>query len=152
MGEVISYCLSDKEHYPLHACFCHATIHFQHASNHREQEALKQLLEKRNRLEELESEGHQRSICTQVHVCSVCKQSGHNKRSCHVLRQSNSTNQLRHLMVLKNKVTCCQDSHELFLFLAIHKLSLYMYNYIAYYTHKLNFEVKIKILCSSMVD
>ena len=36
------------------------TIFYQHASNHREQEALKQILEKRNRIKELEDNGHQR--------------------------------------------------------------------------------------------
>lgn len=63
------------------------TIHFQHASNHREQEALKQLLEKRNRLEDLEE--HQRT--KHVQTCSFCKESGHNKRSCRILKESNNT-------------------------------------------------------------
>ena len=56
------------------------TIHFQHATNHRESEALKQLMEKRNRIEEQESEGCQRS--KQVQRCSFCKSAGHNKRTC----------------------------------------------------------------------
>ena len=47
------------------------TIHFQHSSNHCEHNALKQLIQKRNRLEELESEGHQRA--KQAQVCSVSK-------------------------------------------------------------------------------
>ena len=55
------------------------TIHFQHSTNHREAEALQQLLEKRNRLDELESEC-QRS--KQIQKCSLCKSVGHNKRSC----------------------------------------------------------------------
>ena len=37
------------------------TLFFQDASNHHEQQALKQILEKRNRLEELEYQGYQRS-------------------------------------------------------------------------------------------
>ena len=56
------------------------TVHFQHSSNHREAEALKQLLEKRNRIEELEREGHQRTKKTQH--CGICRQAGHNRRSC----------------------------------------------------------------------
>ncbi len=43
------------------------TIHYQHSTNHRESEALKQLLEKGNRIEELEY-GYQRS--KQVQKCS----------------------------------------------------------------------------------
>ena len=35
------------------------TIFFQHTSNHHEQEAHKQILEKRNRIEELEYQGYQ---------------------------------------------------------------------------------------------
>lgn len=59
------------------------TIHFQRASNHRELEGLKQLLEKRNRIELLESGGYQRTKRAQA--CSICKQTGHNKRSCPTL-------------------------------------------------------------------
>lgn len=47
------------------------TIHFQHSSNHRELEVLKQLLEKRNRIEELERGGYQRT--KQAQACSICK-------------------------------------------------------------------------------
>ena len=54
------------------------TIYFQHASNHREQEALQQILEKRNRIEELEDQGHHRSV--RELKCSKCNQTGHNKR------------------------------------------------------------------------
>lgn len=56
------------------------TVHFQRSSNHREHEALKQLLEKRNRIEELEIDGFQRKKAEQK--CSSCKLPGHNKRSC----------------------------------------------------------------------
>lgn len=56
------------------------TQHFQRASNHRDHESLKQLLEKRNRLESLKDSGYQRK--KQVQRCSQCKQTGHNKRSC----------------------------------------------------------------------
>ena len=60
------------------------TVHFQHASNHREQEALTQILEKRNRLEELKQRGHQRArrekkcsyvskqVTTRKHVLLIC--------------------------------------------------------------------------------
>ena len=56
------------------------TIHFQRSSNHRETEAFKQMLQKRNRIEELEIEGHQRIVRTQK--CSICNNYGHNKRTC----------------------------------------------------------------------
>ena len=55
------------------------TIHFKHSTNHRESEALKQILEKGNRIEELGG-GFQR--CKQVQGCSTCKGSGHNRRTC----------------------------------------------------------------------
>ena len=56
------------------------TIYFQHSSNHREHQALKQILEKRNRIEEFELTGHKRTIRSLK--CSVCGQIGHNKRTC----------------------------------------------------------------------
>ena len=56
------------------------TTHFQHSSNHRELEALKQMLQKRNRIEDLESRGFQRP--KQIQVCTVCKKSGHNRCTC----------------------------------------------------------------------
>ena len=56
------------------------TIHFQRSSNHKEADSLRQLLEKRNRIEELEIGGHQRT--KQVKACGICKQTGHNKRTC----------------------------------------------------------------------
>ena len=56
------------------------TVHFQRSSNHREYEALKQLLEKRNRIEELEIGGFERK--KEEQKCSICKLPGHNKRSC----------------------------------------------------------------------
>ena len=56
------------------------TVHFQRSSNHREHEALKQLLEKRNRIEELEIGGFERK--KEEQKCSICKLPGHNKRSC----------------------------------------------------------------------
>jgi len=56
------------------------TIFYQHASNHREQEALRQVLEKRNRIDELEENGYQRVGREQK--CSICKEKGHNKKTC----------------------------------------------------------------------
>ena len=53
------------------------TLFFQDASNHHEQQALKQILEKRNRLEELEYQGYQRSAREQK--CSICNQKDHTK-------------------------------------------------------------------------
>lgn len=56
------------------------TIHFQRASNHREMDAFRQVLEKRNRLEKLEDDGYARS--KEVQRCSSCKGQSHNKRTC----------------------------------------------------------------------
>ena len=56
------------------------TKHFQHATNHQEIQSLRQILEKRLRIETLKERGYQ---CTKrVQTCSICKQAGHNKRSC----------------------------------------------------------------------
>ena len=57
-----------------------STKQFQRASNHRNIESLKQMLEKRNRVENLEDSGYQR--IKRVLTCSKCKKTGHNKRSC----------------------------------------------------------------------
>lgn len=56
------------------------TKHFQRATNHQGYQALKQVLEKRNRIELLEDGGYQRP--KQVQTCTICRQPGHNKRSC----------------------------------------------------------------------
>ena len=64
------------------------TQHFQRASNHRDYEALKQIMEKWNRIETLEDCGHGREKRTQM--CSNCKAVGHNKRSCTVLQPLNT--------------------------------------------------------------
>ena len=55
------------------------TKHYQRATNHH-YDALKQVLEKRNRIELLEDGGYQRT--KRVQTCSICKLTGHNKRSC----------------------------------------------------------------------
>ena len=57
-----------------------STKQFQLASSHRDIESLQQMLEKRNRIENLEDNGHQR--IKRVQTCSKCKKTGHNKRSC----------------------------------------------------------------------
>lgn len=56
------------------------TKHFQWSSSHRDEDALKQVLEKRNRIENLEDSGHSRM--KQILKCSKCNEPGHNKRSC----------------------------------------------------------------------
>ena len=61
------------------------TKNFFRSTNHRDKDALKQMLHKLNRLEELRDSGCCRSKT--VHVCSVCNNSGHNARTC----QKNST-------------------------------------------------------------
>jgi hypothetical protein len=56
------------------------TKHYLRSTNHRETEALHQLIQKRNRLEYLEHRGYAREKrkCT----CTNCGQLGHNKRKC----------------------------------------------------------------------
>ena len=56
------------------------TKHYLRSTNHREKEALYQLIEKRNRLEYLEHKGcaRKKRKCT----CTSCGQLGHNKRKC----------------------------------------------------------------------
>ena len=56
------------------------TIFYQRATNHQELDGLRQVLEKRNRIEELEDNGHQRVRREQK--CSTCKGKGHNKKTC----------------------------------------------------------------------
>jgi hypothetical protein len=53
------------------------TLHYLRGTNHKKEEAL---VQKRNRLEDLEAKGYQRQkrICK----CSSCGQTGHNKRKC----------------------------------------------------------------------
>ena len=50
------------------------------STNHHHLDALKQILQKLNRLEILEDNQYARSKCT--HVCSTCKEQGHNVRTC----------------------------------------------------------------------
>ena len=56
------------------------TIHFQRSSNHRDTKALRQILEKWNRLEYLEDCGYQRVKREQKYT--NCKLNGHNKQTC----------------------------------------------------------------------
>ena len=57
-----------------------STKEFQRASNHRDIEALKQMLVKRNRLEHLEDNDH--APVKNMQKCSRCGKNGQNKRSC----------------------------------------------------------------------
>lgn len=50
------------------------------STNHRNEEALRQIMLKLNRLEELTDQQHSRIKHT--HICSTCKAIGHNKRTC----------------------------------------------------------------------
>ena len=50
------------------------------STNHHECDALKQLLLKLNRLEELEDHGYCRT--KEVYVCKLCCKPGHNSRTC----------------------------------------------------------------------
>ena len=57
-----------------------STKNYQRSSNHRDHEALKQMLQKMNRIELLHDQGYKRDIRKQK--CSVCKDTTHNKRAC----------------------------------------------------------------------
>lgn len=57
-----------------------STKQFQQASSHQNIQSLKQMLEKRNRIENLEDNGYQRN--KKLLTCGKCKKTGHNKRSC----------------------------------------------------------------------
>jgi len=63
------------------------TKHYLHSTNHRETEALMQLMEKKNQLEGLGTDGYQRKVrmCT----CRNCGQVGHNRRTCPTRDQEN---------------------------------------------------------------
>ena len=50
------------------------------STNHKSNEALQQMLLKLNRLEELRDRNYVRS--KSVHLCKLCKQPGHNSRTC----------------------------------------------------------------------
>ena len=50
------------------------------STNHRSEEALRQMMLKMNRLEKLTDQHHFRIKHT--HICSTCKAIGHNKRTC----------------------------------------------------------------------
>lgn len=56
------------------------TQYYFRSTNHREQEALEQLLLKKNRLEAMEDEGYDRKKNRQK--CSICSSYEHNKRRC----------------------------------------------------------------------
>lgn len=58
------------------------THYYFRGTNHRDYEALKQLLLKKNRIELLTDQGCVRQKESQVHVCSCCRKTGHNKRTC----------------------------------------------------------------------
>ena len=50
------------------------------STNHHNEGSLKQILLKLNRLEELEDSGYGRSKL--LHICKICRQPGHNARTC----------------------------------------------------------------------
>ena len=56
------------------------TIYFQYSTNHHGQDALRQILEKQNRIEQMEIQGHQRIVHKQK--CSICHKTDHNKQTC----------------------------------------------------------------------
>ena len=58
------------------------TKYFQQSINHRELSSLRQMLEKRSRIELLEDNGFEWKTYRQV--CSICKLPGHNKKTCKV--------------------------------------------------------------------
>ena len=56
------------------------TQHYLRASNHRDMEALIQVLQKRNRLEELENSGYKRTV--ELRHCSICGSLSHTIKKC----------------------------------------------------------------------
>ena len=56
------------------------TQYFYRGSNHSDQEALTQMVQKANRMMYLSEQGYQRKVEPQS--CSICRKQGHNKRSC----------------------------------------------------------------------
>lgn len=56
------------------------TKDYYRSTNHQEQNALRQLLLKLNRLEELNDQNVERE--KQIHHCKICNQEGHNSRTC----------------------------------------------------------------------
>ena len=56
------------------------TIHYQRSSNHRNTDALRQILGKWNRIESLEDSRYQRTKREQK--CGNCQLTGHNKQNC----------------------------------------------------------------------
>ena len=56
------------------------TKQFQRSTNHRDISSLKQILEKRNRIELLEDDEIKR--VPKMQVCSICKLPGHNRKTC----------------------------------------------------------------------
>ena len=71
------------------------TQFFYRGSNHRDQEALTQMLQKANRITYLSEHGYQRKVEPQS--CSICRKEGHNKRSCPNLLQQCMGNSQPHL-------------------------------------------------------
>ena len=56
------------------------TKYYFRSTNHHDKECLKQIILKLNRLEELEDNGYGRQKLS--HVCRICKQIGHNAKTC----------------------------------------------------------------------
>ena len=56
------------------------TQHYLRSTNHHNEDALKQIMEKRNRLEHLADDGFRRPL--QVQHCGICKLTTHNRRRC----------------------------------------------------------------------
>ena len=67
------------------------TKHYFGSTNHRDKDALTQMLLKLNRLEELTDEGAIRP--KQLHQCTLCKKTGHNSRTCRNTLQTSAAKQ-----------------------------------------------------------
>ena len=116
MDEQLSCCLSESSCNTIHALVCHvpefltlygnltqftqqgmeklndtSTKYYFRATNHHKQDSLSQLLLKRSRIEELEDHGNIRQ--KQDLSCLICKQSGHNKKTCPTITDLGVTNE-----------------------------------------------------------
>ena len=87
------------------------TQFFYRGSNHRDQEALTQMLQKANRITYLSEHGYQRKVEPQY--CSICHKQGHNKRSCPNLSQQHTeSSQVNELCLANQENTTTSETRN----------------------------------------